>query len=463
MPVTALSRALSRYWWVPILIAWGGLALLLLRRDLYGLDEGAARALLLNWTIVDNVVNPIVVFGVPDFRALLFIPLGIYWSGSLLAAKVFTLLITFGAAALLYQWSMRVLSKEVALIATGLLLIAPVTLLQIDGLGAGPYLLLMFAAGQWLDYGYRTFNRPLGGRFFLQLLLVATTVTLHPAGLAYPLALLWRWYQDPLDKRQQRHVYIGVVAAVTFAALLRAGWHGLEWWANPLESLTSAVLGPRLEGGTDAALLAGVAVALLLVTVLIAQRRALMHDLMGGLLLGGVLLGAMNADLAWAMLALAALLYYGVPLLIRVNEGLRRRSLLGQRGIVMAALILVATLFMNVDKSYYGYVNSGVLAPTDQLIHTLALEAADAERPFRAASQWPGRTMIAVKRDVLPLPPAASNGDALLKRLGNVTHLLFDPYDPANQALAANIAELAGRAQTLALQPSGVIVKLRAP
>ncbi len=461
MPANIIERIPARFWVLLVLLVWGGLALLLLRHDAYGLDEGALRALLLNWTIVDNVVNPIVIFGVPDFRALLFIPVGIYWPGSLLAAKVFTLLITFIAGVLLYQWRERTVGREVALIATGLLLISPITLQQADALGAGPYLLLMFSLGAWLDKSYREVNRPLGGKYFSQMLLVAITVTLHPAGLAYPLALLWMWYRNPLDKRQQRHIFIGVVLAVVFAGLLRAGWHGLDWWINPLVSLTGAVLGPRLEPAADVNLVAGGLVALILFIVLIKNRRTLLNDIMGCMLLLGVVFGAVTADLAWAMPAIVLVLYYGIPSLISLNESIGGTGFMGQRGGVMVVVVMVATLFMNVDKAYYSYVRSGILAPQDQLIQTLAVEAADSAKTFRAISQWPARTMVAVKRDVLPLPPTVKDGAGLLKMTQGVTHILFNPYDPANADLARSVAELSGRMETVALQPDGVIIRVR--
>ncbi|MEO5574062.1 MAG: hypothetical protein ABIR48_06220 [Gammaproteobacteria bacterium] len=458
-----IERIPARYWGLLALLVWGGLSLLLLRHDLYGLDEGAARALLLNWSIVDNVANPIVIFGVPDFRALLFIPLGIYWSGSLTAAKVFTLLIMFIAGVVLYQWRERTAGREVALIATGLLLISPATLLQADAIGAGPYLLLMFSLGAWLDKSYRDVNRPLGGKYFSQLLLVAITVTLHPAGLAYPIALLWMWYKNPLDKRQQRHVFIGVLLAVAFVGLLRAGWHGLEWWSNPLISLTSAVLGPRLEPSADITTVTGGLIALLLLAVLILNRRALSKDIMGGMLVVGVLLGSVAADLTWAMLAIVLLLYYGISKLISANEAVGGTGFIGQRGGVMVIVVMVATLFMNIDKAYSGYVKSGIYAPQDQLIRTLALEAADSAKPFRAISQWPARTMIVVKRDVLPLPPPVKDGASLSRMTPGITHIMFDPYTPANKELARAISELSATMETLSLQTGGVIVKLRGP
>lgn len=461
MQSNLVARVPTQYWVLLILIVWGGLTLLLLREDAYGLDEGAVRALLLNWSIVDNVANPIVVFGVPDFRALLFIPLGIYWSGSLMAAKVFTLLTVFAAAVLLYQWRCRAVGKETALIATGLLLICPVTLLQIDALGVGPYLLLLFALGAWLDQRYRSSVHRFGGMYFSQPVLVAITVTLHPMGLAYPIALLWGWYKEPIEKRQQRYMYIGVALAVAFVAVLQAGWHGLEWWSNPLHALTSAALGPQLETGSDAGVLVATVAGSILLAVIILNARELVADFIGSMLLASVLLGLVAADLAWAMLVVVLVLYYGISKLIALNEFMGGPGLMRQRGVVLVVLIVLATLFMNIDKAYYRFIKSGVLPPQDQLMHTLALEAADTSKSFRAVSQWPARTMIIVKRDVLPLPPPAKDGTALLKMIPGITHLVFDPYDAANASLARNIAALSGVMETLVVQPEGVIVRMR--
>src|SRR3569832_682049 len=85
----SLRQILERNRGLIVLLAWGGalLSLDLLRTTPYGLDEGAARGLLLIWSISDKNNNPIVTLGIPDFRALLFIPLGAYWPGSLIAAK----------------------------------------------------------------------------------------------------------------------------------------------------------------------------------------------------------------------------------------------------------------------------------------------------------------------------------------------------------------------------------------
>ncbi len=126
---------------------WGALTLLLLRPDMYSLNEGAAKALLLSWSIADQVASSVITFGTPDLRALLFLPIGFLWTGSVFAAKVATVLLTGMAAWILYSWKLRSAGGEQALLGSGLLLIAPVTLAQIDSLSPGIYLLAAFALG----------------------------------------------------------------------------------------------------------------------------------------------------------------------------------------------------------------------------------------------------------------------------------------------------------------------------
>ncbi len=457
-----LSRIPGYAWGLLAMTIWGGaiLAFGLVRFEPYGLDEGAARGLLLNWSVVDNIANPIVIFGVPDFRALLFVPLGLYWSGSLIAAKVFTLIMAFCAVWLLYISNRQTIGAEAALIASALLLVSPLMITQIDAMGVAPYLLLVFGLGLWLDKKYRAVERPLSGFFFQQLLLSAVSVSLHPAGLAYPAALVWRWYREPAETRQKRHVYMlaGTLVAAVLALILRMGWPGMAWWSNPFATLGLVNLGNQLE---DPSWLLATVSAALLIWVLILERRTLLGDLMGSMLLFGLLIGLAAADAAWAMLGLALVLYRGVPRLIAVNQSLNRNSLTGQRGLVMAALVMTATFFMLADKNYARIVSNNVLSPQDQLIRALADLAADSKQPFRAASQWPARSMIACKRDVLPLPPPAKDGETLLNSIKGITHLAFNPYEPANRELGRNIAELGGKTQTLALQAGGAIIKIK--
>ncbi|MDA1107776.1 MAG: hypothetical protein O2845_05300 [Proteobacteria bacterium] len=454
------TRIPTRVWTLVTLAVWGGLALLLLRQDGYGLEEGAAHALLLNWTLVDNVASPVFTFDAPDLRAVLYIPVAIYWSGSVLAAKVFTLLITFGTALLLYRWTSRVANREAALIASGLWLIAPLTLHMADSLGAGVYLVAIFALGAWLDDAYRAEPRPLGGKYFAQMVLAAISVSLHPAGLAFPLVLAWRWYKNPSSRREQRQVFIGLAIAVVLILLMRRGWQGLEWWSNPLPALAALVSRHDPLGG-DAAQWLGFGAGVLTLWVLIASRRQWLADTTGLMLVAGLLAGAVAAGASWALLALTALLYLGVPRLIALNEAWGGAGLLWQRGSVLVLVVVVATLFMSLDRQHAVQAKSGVLEGQDQLLQTLVLEAADSKQPFRAASQWPARTMIVTRRDALPLPPPAQDGVALLKMMPGVTHLVFDPYR-IDRDLTRNLAELGGVLETVARQEGGVILKVRA-
>ena len=452
----------GRYVGIALLIVWGGsiLALNLLRFGPYGIEEGAARALLLNWSIVDRIVNPVVVFGVPDLRALLFAPLAIYWPGSIIAAKVFTLVVMFGGALFLYDWSRRRLDGETALIATGLLLIAPLTLDQIDAIGTGPFLLLMFGVGSWLDRRYRNKGGAHNAWFFLQLLSVAVIASLHPAGLGYPLALAWNWYRQPSDPRLQKHLFIGLIIVTVLVLVLQAGWIGLDWWSNPLEALGVGLMGPFATEG-NRYLGVGAAGLLLVILVTIADRRQLLNSLSGTALLAAITAGMAAADAGWALLVLTFLLYRGTALLIRLQRALGLSGFIGQRGGIVVMLFIVATLFMLADKTRYYRVEAGDLAPTDQLIRTFALEVENsAEQSVQAASQWPGKTMLATRRPALPLPRYAENEQALLAKIRGIKYLIFDHNDPANRMLAYYISRLAGVTRTVALQYGGVIIAI---
>src|SRR5487761_2499176 len=159
----------KRYWGALALLAWGVIALFLLRQGPYALDEGAAKALLLDWSIGDQVANSVVTLGTPDMRALLWLPLGFLWPGQVFAAKVVTVLIMAMTAAALFLWRRRQGTEEEALLTTGLLLIAPLTLQQIDSLSPGVVLLAAFMAGALLDRAYRDTPRTFAGLFFAQM------------------------------------------------------------------------------------------------------------------------------------------------------------------------------------------------------------------------------------------------------------------------------------------------------
>lgn len=458
-----LSRIDQRYWAVLLLLAWGAVLVFfnLINFTPYGMDEGATRALLLDWSIADQVAHPVVVFGMPDFRALMFIPLGVYWSGSIIAAKMFTVIITFLAIWVLYAWSKQTQSDEVALIGSGLLLIAPITLLQLDSIGVGPYLLLTFGLARLVDQKYRAQDRAITGWYFTQLLLVATAVTLHPAGLAIPAALAWFWTKNPVEPKRRNQVLMGIGLTVTVILLMQAGWIALTWLANPLPILGTAVLGfDPLELTLREAIYGTVPFALLLV-VLVMDRHFLTADILGAILALSVIIGMLAADGAWAMAAIALLLYRGTVGLIRVNSAIRVSNFAGQRGIVFILLFIGTTGFMLVDQEHARHNVLEVLPPEDELMRALAHEAELSDQNFRVASQWPGRTMFAVKRAALPLPPAQDDPTKFMQQMKGVTHIMFAHNDPNNAPLAHSIAGLSGNTETVALQTGGVIVKLR--
>lgn len=459
-----LTRMRPVYWAVLVGIAWGAALIFShsLRFDAFGVDEAAAHALLLNWSVSDRVISTVFVFGLPDLRCLLFLPLGLYWPGSLLAAKVFSLLMAFLATYALYRWSQRRVGPEAALIASGLFLIAPGLLTQIDSLGSGPYLLLSFAVGAWLDHRYRQAHRPLGGWFFLQLMLIAFVVSLHPIGLAYPAALILTWHRNPVDERQQKHIYIGVVFAITFEFILRMGWgDNLIWLENPMPALQSAISGALLTG-TDFGLIAAVLAAVMLLGALIPIRRELGNDLLLAALVLASVAGLVVGNADWALVATAALLFVGAPGLIAANEAIPGHGLMAKRGLVLGLCFLLSLLFLQADKAHHLRIEGDQLGDVDQLILALVDEIKNTPvDDTLVMSQWPGKTMLVIKRPVLPLPPSFPDGETLLKNIQGVSHLMFDPFAEANHQLKANLSQISSQTETLTLQKDGVIVLIK--
>ncbi len=427
----------------------------------YGLNEGAAKVLLFLWSIVDRIANPVATFGTPDMRAILLLPVAIYWSGSMLATKIFTAMLAFFGTMFLYYWARRE-NHESALMAAALLLICPLTITQISSIGTGPMLLLTFGIGLWVSNTYRAKPRPLGGWFFVQLLVVITAVSLHPAGLGYALALAWLWIRDPLNKTQQRQILVGLAIAIPLILTFQNGWQkDIVWFSDPLATLANAIQNGAIGFGEPASWLIGLVVALLLVIVIIRDRAFLLNDLMGSALLFAVLVGLVAATPEWAMIAIALLLFRGMAQLVTFNQSFSSNSLMGQRGIVIAVLFIVSTAFMLADKQYRQILQSELLSPTDDIIHQLAIEAADPDAPFQAASQWPARTMLATRRDVFPLPYAREDSAEFLNSIKGITHLIFDHTLEENLGLSKNISELSGIAETLSLQEAGVVIRIK--
>jgi len=433
----------------------------LVRFNALDIDEGGAMALLLNWSVSDKIMNPVATYGGPDFRALLFIPLGLYWPGSIIAAKVFTLMFCFAAALMLYNWSRETDDQESALIATGLFIVAPVLIYLANTIAAAPYLITVYGAGLYLDKKYRASPHAISSWYFTQMLVIAIAVTLHPMGLAYPLALAWQWHNKSKSDKQKKQVWFGIAITVAVVLAMRTGWIDIAWGSNPLTSLHNALMGYNLHEPDLKNWIAGAILCVPILYLVYRDYIKLLQDLMGSMLLLSLLIGLFAADNNWAMIAIAFLLYRGIPALIAVNKSIKVMNFVGQRGIVFTAILVLSFLFMQADKSYAQQLASDVLTPKDQLIQRLAEEAGDPEKPFLAASQWPAQTMIVCKRDVLRLPPAKESSEAFLISIGKITHIMFNHRDPKNHNLARNIAELAGLTETLEIQPQGVIVKIK--
>ncbi|MHB8353218.1 MAG: hypothetical protein ACYDCF_02120 [Burkholderiales bacterium] len=469
------ERVPRRYWGYLTLLVWGAVALLLLRQGPYALDEGAAKALLLDWSIGDQVANSVVTLGTPDMRALLWLPLGFLWPGQVFAAKGVTVLIMAMTAAALYLWRRTQGTEEEALLITGLLLIAPLTLQQIDSLSPGVVLLAAFMAGALLDRAYRETPRTFAGLYFAQLAVCVFSVSLHPAGLAYPLSLAWSWRSRPLDRIQQRAFYVGIALVSLLTLVLRMGWHDLGSWQNPVINAAAMLWGPNLQGG-EAALgdwVAGLLILGLLLAVIAHQRRELWSDFMGRNLLLGVVLGAFLCDAVWGFLGLALLLYGGLPWLLKPREMLLRQGFMVQRGWVWVLLLVLCTIATRADRTWAMETHHAVLSDQDQLIKTFAedveqgrklLEEKNLPLPrIRVASQWPARTMVACRCDALPLPPAARDPQAQLAMLHGLSHLILLPSASKNLGLAENLSLLGTEVETVSLQPGGVILRIKTP
>lgn len=468
-------RIPQKYWAYFALSIWGALSYMLLNKTPYGIDEGAARALLLVWSVADDVVSPIVTLGLPDFRTVFFVPVGYLWSGNIVAAKISTMLVMSCAVWAIHRWRQRSGDSESALLATGLLLICPLLIDQIDMISVAPFLLIIFALGARLDQIYRESPHAFGGMYFSQIFLCMVSVTLHPVGLAYPLVLLWAWYKSPSDAKHKNYFFGGIIFVVLFALMLTMGWNHTEWFTNPIRSLSSLLSGsPSTEDTGVFRWMSGIGVLVILLLVIWKQAGNLWADFLGRTLLVALIMGILVGDETWSIIVLTICLYWGLPLLLptRINSS---SGFWGQRGVALLLLFVLSTTFMLVDKTHYQMVLAGDLSPRDSLIKTLAESSGNFlnddpgqnppdKKPVRVASQWPGLTMLACRCDALPLPPSAKDSEALLAMLRGIKYLIFDPRDHVNSSLSRNLATMdAGKVETVALQQGGVIVEIKSP
>jgi len=175
----------------------------------------------------------------------------------------------------------------------------------------------------------------------------------------------------------------------------------------------------------------------------------------------GLAIGCVAADSAWATLVVALVLYFGIARLIGLGQIPGRRNFLGQRGLVTIVAFSMCTWFMLEAKAHAAAITLEILSPQDELIRLLGEEAAHKDRPFRAASQWPGRSMLVCRRDVFPLPPAYDDPEELRKAIKGLTHVIFDPLDKKNKALADKFSAVAEETETMSLQKGGVLLAIR--
>ena len=408
-------------------VALGCPELHVVEQNVYGIDEGAAQALLLAWSVADNVVSSIVTLGLPDFRAIILAPVGFLWTGNVLAAKIATILVMSGAAWAFHAWRRRSGDSEGALLATGLLLISPLVLDQIDTISVAPYLLITFVLGAWSDQIYRESPQAFGGMYFAQLFLCMVSITLHPAGLAYPLALLWSWYRNPLNRKQQSYFIGGIVLTVILALVLTLGWSHVEWFANPVKGLSSLLLGlaDRKEMGALRWFI-GTGILCILLLVVWKQAGNLWADFLGRILLAGLVIGMLTGDDIFGIDCARDMPLLGLAFGVAEASETRKVVFGSSAEWPCYCLVVIATTFMNIDKAHYQKVLEGNLAPRDNLIKALVeniesfpndehKQKSPAEKPFRIASQWPARTMLACKCDTLPLPPSAKDEQQLVR------------------------------------------------
>ncbi len=483
-----ISRIPNGFWAIVALVVWGLGLTALIERGPYGLDEATARAVLFLWSISDQVASPIVTMGIPDFRAVYLIPAGVLFSGSLLAAKIAALLVIVACAIGLYRWRVRAGDTEAPLLASGLLLLSPLAVESVDQISIGPFLLLTFLFGAVAEEHYRVTRIRFGGAYFFQMLLGIAAVSLHPAGLAYPLLLAVSWLRAPAPEpqvaaiipgRERTHVLAGVGFATGIGLLIAAGWPHQAWFGNPLTSLTQNIFAflPESALGEACSWALGIVLAAALAAVLWKLRTALRTDRLALTLALATAIAAFAGDRCFATLVLVLLLYWGFPLLLRAHIG-GLGGFLGQRGIAFVVLMVASTAFLSEDRSHYERSRQAPrLSAQDQLISALVGSLQESHPPTaqpglespeqkarsgpRVASQWPGRTMIACRCGTLPLPPDTEDQAIFLSNLRGIDYVVFDPKDPDNRGLSRGFALLGGEsAETVALLPGGVLLRL---
>ncbi|MDE2423093.1 MAG: hypothetical protein KGN31_02660 [Betaproteobacteria bacterium] len=456
-----------------LLALWVIAVFFLFRHTSLALDEGAAKALLLDWSIGDQVASSVVTLGLPDLRVLTWIPLGFLWPGQVIAAKVMTLVLFAHAIYLLYLWHIANKQEETALLACGLALIAPLTIQQIDQLNPGVMLFITMVYGAYLDRAYRSAPRLFGGNFFAQLLLILFATSLHPMGVAYGLAVFYGWYKESsLGKLHQRSFLVGSFITLLMGILLRWGWREISFGLNPFPAAAGVFLGHPLDVVLNLKMaLLGLIAILLAVLFLISERKVIVTNQLSLSLSLALVIGVVSSDYNWGFMVLMFILNVGFPWILKPREALLQHGFFVQRGWLWILLLVIGTTFLHTDRNQYYLSKGNVLSNQDQLIQTLSddvdlIRKVSDENSVRApkirvASQWPARTMIACRCDVLPLPPVTAKPEQELALIKGITHIVFVPNENKNLGLTQNLSMLGDRIETVSLQPGGVILHVK--
>lgn len=485
---TTRSRIAGEFGTVFALVIWALAVTSLLDRSAYGLTEALARDLLLLWSAADQVPMPIVTLSLPDVRTLFLLPAGVVFSGSLLAAKCVGLLVHLAGVIAIFRWRSRdPANAESALLATGVLLISPLSIHMIDTLDPALFVGLALVLGVWAEHMYHQSRARFGGWYFAQAIVSFLLVDLHPAGLAYPLWLGLRWMRrgtaagdedNIIPGRERTHVLIGVALASLLGLFCSGFWPRLGAERNPL--LAMGQLLPIDGLPPVVAMILGGAAGALVLALFWFQRRSLREDGLGTVLGFAWLISLISADATTAYLGLLLLLHWGfrsvLDLRLPVGSGF-----LAQRGIGFAVLIALCSGALISDRSRLEALRGEpVLSAQDDLIDRLARKVQEdnqaeplkpgladketrARTTLRVASQWPGRTMLACRCNALPLPPAMADSGRFAANLAGIRYVIFDPRDPVNRPLVESFAVQGGNlVQTLALERAGVLLAIHA-
>jgi len=242
---------------------------------------------------------------------------------------------------------------------------------------------------------------------------------------------------------------------------MRWGWAGLESQGGHLASLGAALTGsPILQ--TSPPIGYGLIITCLLGFTIATYIYRRYFELFSLTLVIACLIGLLRPDTSWALMALTCILFLGLPMLTALHRRTGIQSLMGQRGLILVLIVVCTSVFTSADKHYRMISQLKLKSDTDYLIASAAAIANTSNADFIIASQWPARTMLATKRDVLPLPPQRILEDASVfsEKTAGITHFMFDQKNPDNKNLARISASLGRQMEAIELLPAGVIIQV---